>query len=43
MKIVGSVSTLDELLSLLTVENSWQFFQLGALIPVRWWMSDHCS
>ena len=43
MKIVGSVSTLDELLSLLTVENSWQFFQLDDLIPVRWWMSDHCS
>lgn len=43
MKIVGSVSTLDELLSLLTVENSWHIFQLGALIPVRWWMSDHCS
>ena len=43
MKIVGSISTLDELMSLLTVENTWHIFQLGTLIPVRWWMSDNCS
>jgi hypothetical protein len=35
MKIVGSVSTLDELLSLLEVENSWHSFQLRVLVAVR--------